>query len=357
MLTGHFSFNNLAIINIMQSKCCDCLTKTITSLKSKGQQSRIKETGVYESSNISSRLSDHAYDSLESAKYYNMTNVPNSSTKNGTGVSTFEEDFGGWTNKSSNNFEWERNNVITDHTRVSGGEQINTTCRDMSKPVRIECETQFLVGDIELSLEPEYKTDCQEKAIEIDLNNFCRNNFNKSEQYITDGSLESPVQYDIIGIAAGVFGGIIITIIAVVVLCRKKRSTPGKPNAISTNGNKAYDDLQHDDESQQKPSLSQSASHDKITPNNSNLTIPKQLDQDGQESADLYDMSKEDGMYDVSSSDRHRKNRNDNNIYSHTADNIYDSGSHHKLPERNEETYDHFFGQQTDDEYDTTTRT
>lgn len=62
------------------------------------------------------------------------------------------------------------------------GEQMHTTCQDISKPVRIECEIQFFVGDIKLSLEPEYKTDCKEEAIETDLNYVCRNNFNKSEK-------------------------------------------------------------------------------------------------------------------------------------------------------------------------------
>ncbi|XP_052070961.1 uncharacterized protein LOC127709446 [Mytilus californianus] len=68
------------IYRLRRSNGCDCVTKNITSLMRKGQESRIKETGVYECSNIPSRLSDHAYDSFECANYYNMTNVPNSST-------------------------------------------------------------------------------------------------------------------------------------------------------------------------------------------------------------------------------------------------------------------------------------
>lgn len=63
-----------------RSNSCDCVTKHITSLKRIEQNSRSKETGVYECSNISSRLSDHAYDSFECSNYYNMTNVPNTST-------------------------------------------------------------------------------------------------------------------------------------------------------------------------------------------------------------------------------------------------------------------------------------
>ncbi|XP_076073119.1 uncharacterized protein LOC143044824 [Mytilus galloprovincialis] len=59
---------------------CELVTKNITFPNRKRQENKIKETCVYESSNISSRLSDHAYDSLECPNYYNMKNVPNSST-------------------------------------------------------------------------------------------------------------------------------------------------------------------------------------------------------------------------------------------------------------------------------------
>ncbi|XP_063444923.1 uncharacterized protein LOC134725210 isoform X2 [Mytilus trossulus] len=422
--------------------------------------------------------------------------------ENGTGISTFEEDFGEWRNKSSKNYKWQRSSVFKDHTReteghlgysintisynssagtariitdiefmrpiclslwyqylstcvdmdcffniyhtsdsketllfrengtsidpgkwynisvdVNGigpykimleavfnnnkskateaisvddtsiayrpckGEEIHTTCLDLSTPVIIECETQFLVGDIKLSLGPKYKTDCQEKAIETDLNNVCRNIFNKSEHcyysvfermnksedcydFTKNVSLkylcidmDFPVQNDIKGIAAGVSGGVVLTIIVVVVICLIKRSKPGKQEASSTNDNKAFGELQNDDHSKTKINLSQSPSQDIITSTDTNLHKPVQLAQDGQESADFYNMSNEDGTYDASSNDRQRGNPNDNNIYSHTADNIYDSGSHHKLTDRNDETYDHFFGQQTEDEYDTTART
>ncbi|XP_063446952.1 uncharacterized protein LOC134726477 [Mytilus trossulus] len=233
--------------------------------------------------------------------------------ENGTGLSTFEDDLGVWTITPSNNVKWERQNRIEDHTRVSHetllfsengtsidlgkwynisvdvngigpfkiileaafynnksktveaisvddtsiayrpckGEQIDTTCQDISKPVRIECETQFLVGDIKLSLEPVYKTDCQEETIETDLNYVCRNNFKKSEQcyysvferrnksedcyecmknisvkYLCIGiteetektSIGSSTTYDSIGLAAGVSGGVLLTIIAIIVI-------------------------------------------------------------------------------------------------------------------------------------------
>ncbi|XP_063444924.1 uncharacterized protein LOC134725211 [Mytilus trossulus] len=294
--------------------------------------------------------------------------------ENGTGISTFDENFGGWRNQSSKNYKWQRSKFIIDHTRVTEGqrgysiiaisynntagtariitdnefirpiclslwyqylttcvdmdcvfniyhtsdsketilfsengtsidpgkwynlsvdvngigpfniileaafynnksktveaisvddtsiayrpckgEQIDTTCQDISKPVRIKCETQFLVGDIKLSLEPVYKTDCQEETIETDLNYVCRNNFKKSEQCfysvferrnksedcyecmknisvkylcvgITEETEKTPVgssnTYAIIGLAAGVSGGVLLTIIAIIVILR-----------------------------------------------------------------------------------------------------------------------------------------
>lgn len=56
------------------------MTKNNVFPKRHRQESRITETGVYDCSNISSRLSVHVYDSLECPNYYNMKNVINSST-------------------------------------------------------------------------------------------------------------------------------------------------------------------------------------------------------------------------------------------------------------------------------------
>lgn len=54
----------------------------------------------------------------------------------------------------------------------------------MTKPIKIECKTHMLVGDIQLSLEPKYLTNQQkngiDKSIESDINSFCRN-FSKAE--------------------------------------------------------------------------------------------------------------------------------------------------------------------------------
>ncbi|CAC5371008.1 unnamed protein product [Mytilus coruscus] len=69
---------------------------------------------------------------------------------------------------------------------------------------------------------------------------------------------------------------------------------------------------------------------------------------------DQYDISNE-GIYDHSGSNRHKES--DDNIYNHAVDTIYDSGSHKRNNERREDTYDHFFGQKTVDEYDVSTTT
>ncbi|CAC5389531.1 unnamed protein product [Mytilus coruscus] len=67
---------------------------------------------------------------------------------------------------------------------------------------------------------------------------------------------------------------------------------------------------------------------------------------------DQYDISEE-GVYDHSGSNRHKEL--EDNIYNHAIDTIYDSGSHKRKHEGREDTYDHFFGQKTEDDYDIST--
>ncbi|CAC5403047.1 unnamed protein product [Mytilus coruscus] len=69
---------------------------------------------------------------------------------------------------------------------------------------------------------------------------------------------------------------------------------------------------------------------------------------------DQYAISDE-GVYDHSRSNRHKEL--ENNIYNHAVDNMYDSGSHKRNNEGEEDTYDHFFGQKTEDDYDISTTT
>ncbi|VDI44689.1 Hypothetical predicted protein [Mytilus galloprovincialis] len=291
----------------------------------------------------------------------------------------------------------DRNNdaILVDETSIAyrpcQGQRIDTACQDINTPMTIECETQFLAGDITLTFQQVnpniYQKSCQEKFIEKDLNTFCRTfhrsdpckfrvldfmtkykncivfNKNISVTYEcinnsqTTTNMEISTDSRIQTKVAGVSGGLLVIIIAVCVICRIKRSTTGKQVAKPGKASNAFGGLQYDDERQLNPSSSQCLGQDKMSKNNANVYLPKNLDQSGKELADLYDISDEDGTYDVSSNKKQLTPQNDNNIYSHTADNIYDSGSHRKLTVRNEDTYDHFFGEQTEDEYDTTTRT
>ncbi|XP_076075964.1 uncharacterized protein LOC143046770 [Mytilus galloprovincialis] len=63
---------------------------------------------------------------------------------------------------------------------------------------------------------------------------------------------------------------------------------------------------------------------------------------------DVYALSPE-GTYDHSGITRHRKDQD--TIYTHTVDNVYDSASRGVNIARKEDTYDHFFGKRTEDEY------
>ena len=69
---------------------------------------------------------------------------------------------------------------------------------------------------------------------------------------------------------------------------------------------------------------------------------------------DLY-VTPEDGTYDSSSNIRYKDT--DNSIYSHTVDSVYDTASHEIMADGNEDTYDHFFGKNNDNDDDMTKRT
>ncbi|XP_076075963.1 uncharacterized protein LOC143046769 [Mytilus galloprovincialis] len=62
----------------------------------------------------------------------------------------------------------------------------------------------------------------------------------------------------------------------------------------------------------------------------------------------LYALSPED-TYDHSGTTRHHKDQD--TIYTHAVDNVYDSASRGVNIARTEDTYDHFFGKETEDEY------
>lgn len=62
---------------------------------------------------------------------------------------------------------------------------MTSTCLDLNGPVEIECETQYLVGDIELFLKPENSTshlhNCSTESYKNKINSFCRN-LNKTDK-------------------------------------------------------------------------------------------------------------------------------------------------------------------------------
>ncbi|CAG2190853.1 unnamed protein product [Mytilus edulis] len=79
--------------------------------------------------------------------------------------------------------------ILIDDTSIAyrpcQGQIIYTTCLDIEEPIKIQCETQLLVGDISISLEPDnlisQQNTCTEKSTKSRLNTFC-SNFNKSDQ-------------------------------------------------------------------------------------------------------------------------------------------------------------------------------
>ena len=58
----------------------------------------------------------------------------------------------------------------------------------------------------------------------------------------------------------------------------------------------------------------------------------------------------EDGTYDSTGVIRHKET--DSNVYSHSVDNVYDSASHTVKSNESFDTYDHFIGEKTEDNYD-----
>jgi hypothetical protein len=73
------------------------------------------------------------------------------------------------------------------------------------------------------------------------------------------------------------------------------------------------------------------------------------LDNDGKQ--DTYILS-EDGTYDSCNNVDHTGD--DNNLYSHTIDSVYDTARHERKSDDKEDTYDHFFSDTTEDDYNTT---
>ncbi|XP_063446704.1 uncharacterized protein LOC134726233 [Mytilus trossulus] len=77
------------------------------------------------------------------------------------------------------------------------------------------------------------------------------------------------------------------------------------------------------------------------------------MEKDKNETDSPYALSVE-GVYDKTNERRHVVN--DTDVYSRTVDTVYDSAEQQTRPNRKEETYDHVFGQKTDNDNDQTTK-
>ena len=74
--------------------------------------------------------------------------------------------------------------------------------------------------------------------------------------------------------------------------------------------------------------------------------------------SDLYTESVE-GVYDDTNNKQYRfKNDSEQHIYSHSVDSVYDSASQtmYRMRDDDVDTYDHFFGHQSESDYDVTHR-
>lgn len=113
---------------------------------------------------------------------------------------------------------------------------------------------------------------------------------------------------------------------------------------------------------QQNVALPQYPSNKKVpnsqVTNNSTNTTQKENDQSysypSKDSQSPYALSEE-GVYDKTNERRHVVN--DTDAYSRTVDTVYDSAEQNTRLDSKEETYDHVFGQKTEDYYDKSRRT
>ncbi|CAG2192316.1 unnamed protein product [Mytilus edulis] len=165
----------------------------------------------------------------------------------------------------------------------------------------------------------------------------------------------------ILGIAVGVPVGIIgmICIIVTVVLIRRRCTRENSDKKFSNFMSNATEENylgQQDIALPQYPTnnkvlYSQVQKHDTDTTKNED---GQDCSHPSKDTESPYALSEE-GVYDKTNDRRHVVN--DTDMYSRTVDTVYDSAEQHMKEDRKEETYDHFFGEKTEDNYDQTTRT
>ncbi|CAC5410565.1 unnamed protein product [Mytilus coruscus] len=164
-----------------------------------------------------------------------------------------------------------------------------------------------------------------------------------------------------LGVAVGVPVGIIgiICIIVAVVFIRRRCIREHSDKTFSNFMNNTTDENYS---GQQDIALPQYPTNNKVlysqVPNRNTDTIKNEDGQDNshpsKDPESPYTLSEE-GVYDKTNERRHVVN--DTDMYSRTVDTVYDSAEQHMKQDRKEETYDHVFGQKTEDYYDQTTRT
>ncbi|XP_063397351.1 uncharacterized protein LOC134681630 [Mytilus trossulus] len=164
-----------------------------------------------------------------------------------------------------------------------------------------------------------------------------------------------------LGVAVGIPVALIVVVVIVVVIVsiwRRRYIGKNSDKQISNSMKKNADDNYM---GQQGISLPQYPSNNTKSHNQATNSTHAQGIEGGQEysqpskdAQSLYAMSEE-GVYDKANEKRHVVN--DTAVYSHAVDTMYDSTDRHNRQERKEGTYDHVFGQKSEDQYDMTSRT
>ncbi|CAC5398275.1 unnamed protein product [Mytilus coruscus] len=160
-----------------------------------------------------------------------------------------------------------------------------------------------------------------------------------------------------VGVSVGFIG--MVSIIIVVVFIRRRYIRENSDRKFSNFMSNTTDDNYL---GQQDIALPQYPTNNKVLYSqvpNSNTDMTKKEDSQeysypSKDTESPYALSEE-GVYDKTNERRHVVK--DTDVYSRTVDTVYDSSEQHMRQERKEETYDHVFGQKTEDIYDQTTRT
>ncbi|VDI08985.1 Hypothetical predicted protein [Mytilus galloprovincialis] len=163
-----------------------------------------------------------------------------------------------------------------------------------------------------------------------------------------------------IGVAVGIPLALIALVgfIIAIVFIRRRYICTNSDKKISNSMRKNADNNYI---GQQGISLPQYPSNNRIVCDQATNSTPTQgiggiqeYSHPSKDATSLYSLSEE-GVYDKANENRHVVN--DTAVYSRAIDTMYDSTDQHNIEESKDGTYDHVFGQKTEDQYDITTRT